>query len=464
MRSLEMAPIRSAMALGLLQGSLMLHKLIFAYMLIVTQFLLVSSSDNTIFVDQVFQPVNIDAQINQLADFSSPPLLVQPKSEAEILLDTEGKISKDFQIPPVLIPRVGFWFDIYSKYSSQHRVIHHQDYPWWVLEVVDTTDILSAPANAQWLNVEKAQKTAQGKLNQARLSFQKIAKKIRRAQTLTDDERILFDKLELLPGGASANLKFVSSRLRLQTGQKDFFIEGLKKSTRYLEYMEKIFIARGLPTELTRLPLVESSFNIEAGSKVGALGIWQLMPAVSKKFILVSDQIDERKSPYKATMVAARMFNENYKLLSGSWPLVVTAYNHGPGSLRKAVRELGTDDIGVIIKKYKAGSFGFASENFYSEFLAALIVQKYSQELFGDLISHEFSHVEQLTLPRKIKIQKFIKLSQLSSEEFISYNPDLKKALRQNSSLPKGFAVFIPSTQMPVVLEGLEISVKVAQK
>ena len=278
----------------------------------------------------------------------------------------------------------------------------------------------------------------------------------------------MLKKIDLLPGGIHANLNLVASRLRLQTGQKDFYVEGLKRSARYLNYMEKIFIARGLPKELTRLPLVESSFNEDAGSKVGALGIWQLMPAISRKFISVTDEIDERKSPYKATTVAARMFQENYKLLSGCWPLVVTAYNHGPGSLRKAVKDLGTDDLGVIISKYKGGSFGFASENFYSEFLAALIVEQYSKEVLGDLsrldLDLERNSVEALTLPRKAKMSQLVALSQLSAQEFLSYNPDLKKALRLNHFLPKGFTLFLPSQQLPLVLQGLGKQLRVAQK
>ena len=43
--------------------------------------------------------------------------------------------------------------------------------------------------------------------------------------------------------------------------------------------MERIFRDEGLPVELTRLPLIESCFDVEAYSKVGAAGIWQFMPA-----------------------------------------------------------------------------------------------------------------------------------------------------------------------------------------
>jgi membrane-bound lytic murein transglycosylase D len=36
-----------------------------------------------------------------------------------------------------------------------------------------------------------------------------------------------------------------------------------------------------------------------------------------------------------------------------SWPLAITAYNHGIAGVRRAVRETGTDDLGEIAKRYE---------------------------------------------------------------------------------------------------------------
>lgn len=389
---------------------------------------------------------------------------VKKLSYAEILLDQEDRISDEFSIPPELIPRVSFWFDIYTIYGFQHRVIHHQDYPWWIYEVVDVQDLLVAPSRAKWLNIEKAQKESKSRLALARDTLKSLTRKIKKNKELNEEEIALLKKVELLPGNLKTNLAQLPERLRIQTGQKDFFFDGLKKSTRYLEFMEKIFADHGLPKELTRLPLVESSFNEDAGSKVGALGIWQLMPPISRKFIMVSDEIDERKSPYKATYVAARLFRENFKILKGEWPLVVTAYNHGPGGLIRAKNTLKTSQMSEIIKHYKSGSFGFASENFYCEFLAALTAQSYSDIVFDGFDGKQFTHVDHLQLPRRIRSRELLALSQLSAEEFLSFNPDLKKAFRQNLRLPKGLVVFLPTEQINVVLEGLEKQMRVAQK
>ena len=65
--------------------------------------------------------------------------------------------------------------------------------------------------------------------------------------------------------------------------------------------MEKIFRQKGLPVVLTRLPLIESSFNIEAYSKVGAAGIWQFMPATGRLFLTINHMVDERLDPLIAT-------------------------------------------------------------------------------------------------------------------------------------------------------------------
>ena len=66
-------------------------------------------------------------------------------------------------------------------------------------------------------------------------------------------------------------------RIRSQLGQKERFQQGIVWAGRYLHQMEEIFRGEGVPIEITRLPFVESSFNLMARSKVGASGIWQFM-------------------------------------------------------------------------------------------------------------------------------------------------------------------------------------------
>ena len=146
--------------------------------------------------------------------------------------------------------------------------------------------------------------------------------------------------------------------------------------------MRREFRDRGLPEDLAYLPHVESSFNTHAYSKYGAAGMWQFMRATGRRFLKVNYVVDERLDPLTATRAAAQLLKDNHKLL-GTWPLAITAYNHGEVGMQRAVRKMGTKDIVAIIERYKGRSFGFASRNFYPQFLAARRVARSWRAHFG---------------------------------------------------------------------------------
>ena len=161
----------------------------------------------------------------------------------------------------------------------------------------------------------------------------------------------------------------------------------------------------GVPAEIAALPHVESSFNPAAYSKVGAAGLWQFMPSTAKRFMRVDGLVDERLDPYSATEAAANLMLYNYRLL-GSWPLAVTAYNHGPGGLRRAQEQLGTSDIAVIVKRYQGATFGFASRNFYVAFLAALEVDRNAEKYFGPIDALPDTQNTPVELPDYIAVER----------------------------------------------------------
>jgi membrane-bound lytic murein transglycosylase D len=126
-----------------------------------------------------------------------------------------------------------------------------------------------------------------------------------------------------------------------------------------------------VPEELAALPLVESSFNPHARSKAGAVGLWQFIRATGKNYLSITRQRDDRRDPIRATEAAARLLKHNYEAL-GSWPLAIMAYNHGKEGIQAARTAVGRSAVEVIIAQYDGPRFGFASRNFYPEFLAAL--------------------------------------------------------------------------------------------
>ncbi len=365
------------------------------------------------------------------------------ETKTNILNDFDNRLSDGFKIPEGLKERTAFWFDIYTRYGETHHVIHHLRFPWIVFEIVDTTDLILNSKGPLWLRRERAEKFAAKRAKEIRTALEKLARKSH-YDNLPRLENQLFEKLSSLPGGRKQVLRFASQNVRSQLGQKDFFARGLVNSSKYLTYMEDEFRKKGLPTELTRMPFVESSFNEMAYSKVGASGIWQVMPKTGKSYMIVNNHIDERNSPLKATAAAARLLHFYHRAL-GSWPLAITAYNNGIGNIKKAIKQGRSKELDILISRYHGGDFRFASSNFYTCFLAALYAEKYHKIVFKNVERNPLQEREEIRLARHTPARQLVKTTGLSAEELLQYNLDLRNAFKNNATLPAGYRLHVPA-------------------
>jgi membrane-bound lytic murein transglycosylase D len=239
---------------------------------------------------------------------------------------------------------------------------------------------------------------------------------------------------------ANYDLSEEDGRVKTQRGVKEQFIAGLKISGRYMSQMRQIFRDEGLPVELAYLPLVESSFNVRARSTAGAVGMWQFMPDTGRKFLRITDTVDERRDPLVSTRAAARLLAENRKLL-GNWPLAITAYNHGTEGIFRAIDVLGTRDLVEIIRRYQSPTFGFASKNFYAEFLAAADIARNSEAHFPSLRPHPPLSLHEIEIKRQVPIQSLLKPAAVSQSDFFEWNPALSPTA---TMIPAGYRVKIP--------------------
>ena len=233
-------------------------------------------------------------------------------------------------------------------------------------------------------------------------------------------------------------------RVGVQRGVKERFVLGLEHSRRYLEQMQRIFEERGLPIELAYLPLIESSFQIDAYSHAGAVGIWQFMRSTGRRFLHVTSRVDERKDPLESTRAAASLLEKNYELF-GSWPLAITAYNHGERGILRATKQVGSSDLMAIIRHYKSRTFGISSKNFYAEFLAALEVASKVEDYFPDIEYHSPIPIEEMELEQPISVSSLIKSTGVSRQEFLSWNPALSRKIK---FLPKWYRVKVPAENL----------------
>lgn len=395
-------------------------------------------------VEQVNKITEMSKLILEGEVYTKDPEIVYHREE--VLNDFQDRISDEFSIPENLRDRVGFWFDIYTQYTSNEKVIHHTQYPWLIFKVVDVTDIVNGNMpRHRWLRNVKAQKHVDAEFRNIREALKDLA--AGKAVNPHNEYHVLVEKtLQDLPGNLRSKAKFASKNVRIQTGQKDFFKRGVEISPLYISGMEEIFEKHGLPTELTRIPFVESSFNKYATSKVGATGVWQFMSYTGKNFMIVNEYIDERRSPLKATEGAARLLKENHMILKRQWPLAITAWNHGPTGVRKAMKAANSTDISKIVESYQSKNFDFASSNFYSEFLAALYAEKYHDQIFNDLKYERTLDLHTVKLARSVRTKDVYRQSGLSKEDFSFFNPDIKKALEKNIKLPKGFTLVVTTS------------------
>ncbi len=284
--------------------------------------------------------------------------------EARLPLAPAGAIhaAEPFPVPPQLRSAVYFWRDIFTRHGSDRVVLHdreNMDVVWRVVElpkdehgVVDERQVRTTVRRA----VEEVKRELQ------RLEKDPVAK--------THEDRVLL----ALAGGDKSRFEGAAERLRTQRGVADHFQAGLVRAQQWVSDVRNILKREHVPEEIAVLPFVESMYNPLARSSAGAAGLWQLMPGTARSLGLhVSRSNDQRLDVQQATRAAARVLRQNYRML-GSWPLAITAYNHGPYGVQRAVQTVGSTDLVQLIEGYEKSTWGFSSKNFYAEFLAALSI------------------------------------------------------------------------------------------
>lgn len=323
-----------------------------------------------------------------------------------------------FPRPEILKPNIAFWTDAFGKLSEYQSVIHSERETAKVYLVLDFRDdvVRLGPVGARRLQ-QKTEKAVKRELD---AHLRRVHALRDKPEQLSPLERRVYD---LFADGKDPNrYKKAIGTFRAQRGLKEKTERALRVSGQYLPKMEAIFAAEGLPVLLTRLPLVESSFNVEAYSKVGAAGMWQFMPSSARLYMRLDEAVDDRRDPWTSTQAAARHLKEDYEML-GDWPLAVTAYNHGRGGLAVGLRKVKGDSLADLLARWDGKRFGFASRNFYAEFLAAVDVERDHREHFGEIERHAPIDFDVVQIQHYVPYETLRKCAGLSEEDFRLLNP-----------------------------------------
>ncbi len=338
-----------------------------------------------------------------------------------------------FAHPPALERDIRFWIRVYTEVTTDEGLLH-DDWNLGLVYEVLRFDPASSPAQRE------------RRVNEAKVRYAALLRRFANVSTegLTAHERRILHAFG--DNATPADFRDAVGRIRFQLGQADRFREGLIRAAVWEKQIARTLSQHGVPAEIAALPHVESSFNLAAYSKVGAAGLWQFMPSTAKRYMRVDGLVDERLDPYTATEAAANLMLYNYRLV-GTWPLAVTAYNHGPGGLRRAQDSLGTSDIAVIVKRFQGATFGFASRNFYVAFLAALEVDRNAEKYFGPLTHLPDTESTPVELPDYISVDALAKAFKVDMGALRVLNPALRPPIWSGSRLvPRGYRLRIPGT------------------
>jgi membrane-bound lytic murein transglycosylase D len=182
--------------------------------------------------------------------------------------------------------------------------------------------------------------------------------------------------------------------------------------------IQQILVKRGIPAELIYLAIVESELNSRATSKVGAVGIWQLMPATARSFGLkVNGKADQRRHTYQSSVASADYLKTLYRQFD-DWLLVVAAYNCGAGNVYKAIKLSGSREFWKLQRFLPA-----ETRNHVKHFIAT----HFYFEENGSIV----------TLTKKERIRYLYSLNEVIIKEDGPKLEDSAASLNQPSDCPK---------------------------
>ncbi|RFS18965.1 lytic transglycosylase domain-containing protein [Chitinophaga silvatica] len=244
----------------------------------------------------------------------------------------------------------------------------------------------------------------------------------------------------------------------------------------YFTMIEKVFRDNGIPEEMKYLAVIESSFNTNARSKVGAVGAWQFMAGTARIFGLnVGKKVDERKDFYKSTLAAAQFLNQLYSQF-GDWLLVVAAYNCGPGGVQKAINASGRTDFWGMQYFLPA-----ESRNHVYKFIATGYILDRFNNFFGvsddedvnktitvnmpveeritraPLSEEEIFNTVEINVTGKYRLEAIAKKLDIPVAELDRLNPGFTKAM---SSPENSYDLRVPKTKMKQFLAEKEEMLK----
>jgi membrane-bound lytic murein transglycosylase D len=220
----------------------------------------------------------------------------------------------------------------------------------------------------------------------------------------------------------------------------------LQAEGRYRELILSRLQAAGLPLDLLYVAMIESSFDPQDSSSVGAAGLWQFMPAGGRIYGLSQNHwVDERRDPLRATTAVVNYWRDLYQRF-GDWDLAMAAFNAGYGAILRSIARYNTNDYWQLCLYENA--LAWETSLYVPKALAAAIVG-HNLALFGfDDVKRDVAESwEEVAVPSSVGLGVIAKAANSTAERIKKLNPQL----RRNRTPPdvKNYVVRVPRGAKP---------------
>lgn len=197
----------------------------------------------------------------------------------------------------------------------------------------------------------------------------------------------------------------------------------LARKDQFFPLFEKTLKEHELPVEIQYLSIVESGLDPKIKSRVGAMGLWQFMPATGRMYgVHVNPDIDDRMDPELSTVAAAKYLKSLHRMF-GNWELALAAYNCGPGNVRKAIRRSGGKKTFWQIYNYLPRE----TRGYVPQFQAFLYILNHLEEHNFNLEEPTYlAEYEKIRFDRAFRLDKLAELTNLCVQDLEKLNPSIK--------------------------------------
>ncbi|MFD2037639.1 transglycosylase SLT domain-containing protein [Belliella marina] len=229
---------------------------------------------------------------------------------------------------------------------------------------------------------------------------------------------------------------------------RDYARMVLERQATYFPLFEQTLAHHDMPDDVKYLAIIESGLNPRAKSRVGAMGLWQFMPATGRMYNLQANKdIDDRMDPELATDAAAKYLKSLHKMF-GNWELALAAYNCGPGNVRKAIRKSGGKQTFWEVYDYLPRE----TRSYVPQFQAMMYLLRYAEDhnLFLEEPTYPVAY-KKIQFNQEIDLDQLAQISGLCIDDLEHLNPSILNRMVPSSH--KHIALKVPASKAEYITQ-----------